>query len=168
MKKTALYLFLFCLLCALPACKIYSFTGASIAPDIKTVQVDLFENKANAGPAYLNQNFTTKLRLKMVTEANLKQVSSGGDLKYSGYISSYSVTSQAPTAQNLSGVNRLRITVHLVFENTKNETENSESDLEKYADYSGSENLINIESGLIEEINKQLVDDVFNKTIAKW
>jgi len=28
--------------------------------------------------------------------------------------------------------------------------------------------LINVENALIEEINKQLVDDIFNRALVKW
>lgn len=166
--KFASIFLLVIMIVSISGCKIYSFTGASIPADVKTVQVDLFDNRANGGPAYLTQNFTNKLRLKMVTEGNLRQVSTNGDIVFKGYFNAYQITSQAPTAQSLAGVNRLRIAVHVIYTNTKNENDNFESDFDKFIDYSGSENLINIEAGLVEEINRQLVDDIFNKALVKW
>jgi hypothetical protein len=152
----------------LTACKIYSFSGANISPNVKTVTIDLMENKAQSAPASYAQMFTEKLKLKMVSEANLKQISVGGDLHFSGYVTSYNVTALAPTAQVQTGVNRLNITVHINFVNATDEKDKWGQDFTRYADYPATELLSNRESQLIEEINKQLVDDIFLKALVKW
>ncbi|MFN8317392.1 MAG: LptE family protein [Chitinophagales bacterium] len=157
------------LLCvSLAACKIYSFTGANLSPDVKSVTIDLLDNRAASAPASYAQIFTEKLKLKMVTEANLKQVNAGGDLHFSGYVTSYTVSALAPTAQVQTGVNRLNITVHIEFVNATDEKDKWGQDFTRYAEFPATELLSNRESQLIEEINKQLVDDIFNKALVKW
>jgi hypothetical protein len=46
------------LLLAMSACGIYSFTGASISPETKTVAVFLFQNNANLVVPTLTQTIT--------------------------------------------------------------------------------------------------------------
>ena len=152
----------------LSACKIYSFTGANLSPDVKSVTIDLLDNRAASAPASYAQIFTEKLKLKMVTEANLKQVNADGDLHFSGYVTSYTVSALAPTAQVQTGVNRLNITVHIEFVNATDEKDKWGQDFTRYAEFPATELLSNRESQLIEEINKQLVDDIFNKALVKW
>jgi hypothetical protein len=38
----------------------------------------------------------------------------------------------------------------------------------RYADYSSSRNLVEIQEALVEEINKMLIEDVFNKAVINW
>lgn len=153
---------------SLAACKIYSFTGANLSPNVKSVTIDLLDNRAASAPASYAQIFTEKLKLKMVTEANLKQVNADGDLHFSGYVTSYSVSALAPTAQVQTGVNRLNITVHIDFVNATDEKDKWGQEFTRYAEFPATELLSNRESQLIEEINKQLVDDIFNKALVKW
>ncbi|MFN8278498.1 MAG: LPS assembly lipoprotein LptE [Chitinophagales bacterium] len=154
----------------LGACKIYSFTGANIPADIKTVTIDLFQNRANNGPANIGQLITEKLKNKMVTEANLRQVNFDGDLVFKGNVVGYTFSSQAPTAQVQSGVNRLTITVLVTFQNNRYPAESwkQPETFSRYAEVNGSENLSAVETRLIDEINKQLVDDIFTKALVKW
>ena len=152
----------------LSACKIYSFTGANLSPDVKSVTIDLLDNRAASAPASYAQIFTEKLKLKMVTEANLKQVNADGDLHFSGYVTAYNVSALAPTAQVQTGVNRLNITVHIEFVNATDEKDKWGQDFTRYAEFPATELLSNRESQLIEEINKQLVVDIFNKALVKW
>lgn len=153
---------------SLAACKIYSFTGANLSPDVKSVTIDLLDNRAASAPASYAQIFTEKLKLKMVTEANLKQVNVDGDLHFSGYVTAYNISALAPTAQVQTGVNRLNITVHIEFVNATDEKDKWGQDFTRYAEFPATELLSNRESQLIEEINKQLVDDIFNKALVKW
>lgn len=152
----------------LSGCKIYSFTGANISPDIKSVTVEVFENRAPNAPASYNQTLTDKLKVKLVTEANIKQTTAGGDLLFKGYVTSYGVAAFAPTAQVQTGVNRLTITVHLDFQNNIDPADKWSKDFTRFAEFPATELLSNRESQLIEEINKQLIDDIFNAALVKW
>ncbi len=150
------------------SCKVYSFTGANLDPDIKTVSIGFFDNKANNGPANLAQAFTDRLKLKMLTEANLKQTAQNGDLDFAGYISGYQFSSQAPTSAATGALNRLTISVKVEFVNSKDEKDNFSQEFRRFAEFPATENLQDIEQRLINEINQQLVDDVFNRALVKW
>ncbi len=157
-------------LCSLlfDSCKVYSFTGASVPADIHTVSVELFQNRASNGPASLSQAFTDKLKFKMQTEANLRQVASEGDLQFSGAITGYAYTSDAPVANATSGLNKLTISVQVHFVNAKDEKDKWDQNFSRYAQYSSSDDIQTVEDRLINEINIQLVDDIFQKALVKW
>lgn len=156
------------LLIGLNGCKVYSFSGANVPADVKTVSVELFQNRASNGPASLSQLFTDKLKFKMQTEANLKQVASDGDLRFSGAITGYVYTSDAPVANASSGLNKLTITVQVHFENAKDEKDKWDQSFNWYAQYSSGDDISAVENRLIEEINTKLVDDIFQKALVKW
>jgi hypothetical protein len=156
------------LLLVLPGCKVYSFTGANIPADVHTVSVELFQNRASNGPPSLSQTFTDRLKFKMQTEANLKQVAAEGDLQFSGSITGYTYTSDAPVANATSGLNKLTITVQVHFQNAKDEKDKWDQSFSRYAQYSASDDISSVEDRLITEINNQLVDDIFQKALVKW
>ena len=160
--------FLLPLLASISSCKVYSFTGANVPADIHTFSVELFQNRANNGPASLPQAFTDKLKVKFQTEGNLKQSSSDGDLQFKGAITSYTYTSDAPVAGATSGLNKLTITVQVKFVNARNDKDKWEQSFSRYAQYSASDNLSSVEDRLVNEINTQLVDDIFQKALVKW
>ena len=156
------------LLFAVQGCKIYSFSGANIPPDIKTVQIELFQNRANNGPALMSQTFTDRLKNKFITEGNLKQVVADGDIQFKGYISAFTYTNQAPTGGVSSSLNRLTISVTVDFVNSKDEKDKWQQVFTRFAEAPSTEDIFTIENRLIDEINKQLVDDIFNKALVKW
>lgn len=169
MKHAARNLFAFLLLTiTLAGCKVYSFTGASLPEDVKNFSVELFQNQANNGPASLAQIFTDRLKLKFQTEANLRLVPAEGDLQFRGSLVGYTYTSEAPVAGATSGLNKLTITVRVEYTNTKLEDDTWSENFSRYAQFSSTEDIASVEDRLIEEINRQLVDDIFQKALVKW
>ncbi|MCS6933643.1 MAG: LPS assembly lipoprotein LptE [Chitinophagales bacterium] len=163
------FLFAFGLvLVSLHSCKVYSFTGANIPPDIKTFSVELFQITANNGPAIYPQQFTDRLKLKFQTEANLRMVARDGDLQFKGTITEFSYTSEAPVAGATSGLNKLTVRVQVEFINTKNEKDNFNKAYTRFVQFPAGENIPQIESRLLDEINRQLVDDIFQDALVKW
>ena len=150
-------------------CKVnYSMTGASIAPDIKTISIKYFPKTAALGPSSLSQSFTEKLKDKFLTQSKLSIVNGSADLTFEGSIISYVITPQAIQANETAALNRLSITVSVKFTNLKDEKQNFETVFTRYADYLSSQNISSVEDGLISTINDQLVDDIFNKAMINW
>lgn len=88
-------------LLACSGCGIYSFTGASIDPNVKTYTVHPFANQAQIVVASLANSMTEALRFKFITSTNLKQVESDGDLEFQAVIMSYQVLPVAPRPMKL-------------------------------------------------------------------
>jgi len=167
MLKNGLYSLLVMLLFC--GCKInYSFTGASIAPDVKTVSVLFFQNNAPLAQPTISQAFTESLKDIFVNQTSLSLVSRSGDLNFEGAITGYSTTPVSLQQTDNVVLNRLTITVTVKFTNTKDEKQNFESSFSRFADYNSSVSFASIENQLIKQINDQLVQDIFNKAVTNW
>jgi hypothetical protein len=151
------------------SCKIgYSFSGAAIPPEAKTVSVIYFQNNASLAPPTLSQKFTEALRDKLSSQTRLALVSKGGDLSYEGSITGYSTAPIAIQSSDQAALNRLTITVNVKYTCSFDEKKNFEQSFSRYFDYSSSQSLAAVEDLLIQSINDQLVQDIFNKSLNDW
>lgn len=168
MKNTSLYFVLFMGFC-LPGCKPqFSFSGVSISPDVKTVSIQTFRNNASLAPSTLSQTLTDALKDVFTSQTNLGIISSGGDLHFEGEIINFVTAPVAIQSNDQAALNRLTITVNVKFINAKNEKQNFETSFSRYADYSSHQSLTAIQNQIIEEINKQLAQDIFNRALINW
>jgi hypothetical protein len=167
MKRSLSILFVTATL--LSGCTIkYSFTGASISPEVKTFCVKMFPNMAPLVNPSLSASFTDALTMKMLTNTRLAQMSEEGDLTFEGEITSYAVTPQAVTAAELASQNRLTIGIHVKFTNIIDDTQNFDKTFSQYEDYDSQQSLNDVESQLIDMITEKLCEDIFNAAVANW
>lgn len=150
------------------ACGIYSFSGTSIQPDVKTVTIDLFEYKALRVNPNLSNDLTEGLRDKFRKMTRLAQVDYDGDLEITGEITGYDVRSQAVTAQEVAAQNRLTVSVKISYMNRLYPEEDFEKSFSAYADYDSAQSLDAVEAVLCEEIIEKLCEDILNATVANW
>ena len=158
------------LLIGFSSCKVnYSFTGASIPPDVKTISVQTFPNYAPLVQPLLSQSFTEALKDKFQSQTNLQLVSRGGDLSFEGSITGYNVAPiSIQSGTDVAAQSRLTITVSVKFTNSKNDKQNFETSFTRFADFESSKSLVTEEERLIKESNDQLVQDIFNKAVVNW
>ena len=149
-------------------CGIYSFSGASIPPEAKTVSVQYFPNQAQLINPTLSNDFTTALRDAMMNQTSLDLVDSGGDLSFEGEITDYRTTPVAITAGQTAALNRLTITVNVRFVNVFDETKNFETRFSHYEDYPSEQDLNAVQESLTGTIIEALVEDIFNKALVNW
>ena len=155
-------------------CKMsYSFTGASISPAVKTVFVDYFQNRARVVNPTLSQAFTEAMKDKFVNESGLSMGRDQGDLEFSGEITGYdirplSIQQSGSTGKDFASMNRLTITVKVVFVNNKDHTQDFNTSFSAYYDWESTQSLNSVESSAVEVIVTQLMDDIFNKSVANW
>ena len=149
-------------------CGFYSFTGASIPAEAKTVSVQYFPNQAQLINPTLSNDFTTALRDAMMNQTSLDMVESGGDLAFEGEIVDYRTTPVAITAGQTAALNRLTITVNVRFVNLFDETKNFETKFSHYEDYPSDQELNSVQESLTGTIIEALVEDVFNKALVNW
>jgi len=153
---------------SLSSCGTYSFTGASIPTEAKTVSVQYFNNKAANVQPTLSQVFTERLKDMFLEQTNLTLNENESDLAFSGYISKYQIKPIAIKANETASQNRLTIAVKVIYKNSLNSENNFEQIFSRYYDYDSAENISDIESDLIEKITDELVEDVFNKAFVNW
>jgi hypothetical protein len=157
----------------LNSCGIYSLSGA--ATTAKTIQVDLFYNNTDLGPANLGQNFTNKLKDYYQQNSSLRVVQENGELLIEGTLVQYSVAPLAPVAgtsasqPSVAALTRLTIGVKANYVDNK-EPKNSFKDktFSFYADFPNDQNLITVQEELEKKIFNQIFLDIFNATIANW
>ncbi|WP_194765630.1 LPS assembly lipoprotein LptE [Tamlana sp. I1] len=169
MKKYVLYFSLLALSFSFTSCGFYSFTGASIPANVKTYQVNHFENTALLIEPGLERDFKIALEDLIQNQTNLNLVPNGGDLIYEGEITEYRISPTTATAEQTAAQNRLTITVKVRFYNTKKEEDDLEQSFSFFYDYPGTDQLIgDIKTTAVEEIFARITQDIFNATLAKW
>lgn len=154
-------------------CKIgYSFSGASISPAVKTVFIDYFANRARVVNPMLSQTFSEAMKDKFVNETGLSMDRDQGDLEFSGEITGYDVRplsiQQSAQGQDFASMNRLTVNVKVVFTNNKDHEQDFNTTFSAYYDWESTRSLNDVESSAVEVIVEQLVDDIFNKSVANW
>ena len=142
--------------------------GASIPPEAKTVSVTLFQNYASLAPASISQSFTEALRTKLSSQSRLTLIPKGGDLAFEGSITAYSTLPVAIQSTDQAAQTRLTVTVNVKYNCAFDEKRNFEQSFSRFADYPSNQSLTAVENRLIEEINDQLVQDIFNKALNNW
>ena len=148
-------------------CGIYSFSGASIPAEAKTISVDYFPNHAQLVNPLLSDNLTTALRGAMTSQTTLDLVESGGDLAFEGEIIDYKTSPVAITGQT-AAMNRLTITVTVRFSNRIDDSKDFEQSFSRYEDYPSDQDLNSVQESLTATIVDQLVEDIFNKALVNW
>lgn len=157
-----------------PSC--YTLKNQSIPPTLKTLNVQFFENNAALVVNNLSQTFTEALKDRVRTQTSLSLVRGEADATMSGAITGYSIApaSIQATANNVAPIadaNRLTITVRVKFSFDAAKTPadkklSFEESFTKFADYRGD--ISSQEQNLIQQINKQLIDDIFNRAFSNW
>ncbi len=145
----------------------YSFKGTSIPAEVKTFTVIQFENYASNSLPALPQIFSEALKDKILSESRLNYADEG-DISFKGAITRYQVTPQAPTADATSAFNRLDIEVSVEYSCPADRTQNWTSKFNRFAEFESSQDLISIQEQLVEQINEELVEDIFRKAFNNW
>ena len=149
----------------------YSFGGATIPDEMKTATVRVFENTAPLVVPTLSNQFTEAVKTRIRTQSRLSITAGDGQAIFEGRITGYEIkpvalqSSRTPTA----GANRLTITVSVKYTNTLNVKASFEQSFSRYYDF--PLNGAPVQSLLpqaIENINKQLTEDIFNRAFAQW
>jgi len=169
-KKIFIYFLVFLVLpLSFHDCKVtYSFTGTSLSPNVKSFSVDYFPNHAGLVNATLSQTFTEALKEKLEKQTSLNMETKRGDLEFSGQITGYSTKPINIKEGDQSAQTRLTITVKVKYVNNLDHGEDWDKSFSAYSDYDSGKMITDVEDGLCEEITKELVEDIFNASIANW
>ena len=154
---------------AMTGCTIsYSFTGASIPTQAKTVSIAYFPNNAPMVAPTLSSTLTSSLQDKFARQTKLQIVEENGDLAFEGEITNYATAPAAVTAAETVARNRLTITVRVKYTSLYEPTLNYNKSFQAFAEYDASTLLQTVEDQLINEIVEQLVEDIFNAAVSNW
>lgn len=164
MRKITLFL----LIALSASCRVnYSFTGGDPG-NAKTMSVELFQARAPLATPNSAQVFTETVRDLLLAQTPLKLARENGDVQYSGSISGYDVQPVNIQANETAALNRLTITVSVIYVNTLEPKKNTEFTVARFADYNSSQDLTTVEEQLVTDISKQLAQDIFDRTLGNW
>lgn len=162
-----------CLIFLSPGCSSYSLTlnGKAIPPELKTINIGFFENNATLVVSTLSTQFTEALKDRVRSTTRLSIVNGEGDARISGSITDYRIAPISIQATNnntapIAGASQLSITVHVKFVYDNDKKLNFDRDFNKTMNYTGD--ISSQEQNLIQAINKQLIDDIFNAAFNNW
>lgn len=167
-KGILIFAALIAALFAVSGCGIYSFSGTSIHPDVKTICIEPVVNKALKINPSLANSMNEAICDKFRKLTNLEQTEEVGDLNLTVVIDSYEVRASAITADEVAAQNRLTVQVKVKFTNYVVPEEDFEKSFAGYEDYDSQRSLDEVEAGLCETIIEKIVEDIFNATVANW
>jgi hypothetical protein len=136
----------------------YSFKGASLSADLKTIQINNIRLEIAGGPTNLSLTGNTTLKL----------VNQNPDLLIEGTIVGYELTPQAPTTDDKAGLNRLTLKISFNVVNRLDDTKNFEQEFSFYQDFPQNQTLTQVEKTLIPKLTDQIILDLFNKIAGDW
>ena len=151
--------------------KSVSFTDSGSMPvEWKTFSVKTLELAAPNAPASYAPTLSEKIKdgIQNNTRLLLNPKAGAGEVLIEGTINNYSITPIAIQPGDNAAKNRLTISVNLTIFTTKPKEEKMELTSSRFVDYDATLDLASNENDLLEEINKQIVQDVINKLFSNW
>jgi hypothetical protein len=150
-------------------CKIsYSFSGASIPAQVKTMSIQYFLNRASLVQPGLSQYLTEALIDKCKAGTSLSMVNGSGDVSFEGEINDYNTRPLTVSADASAAMNRFTISVKVKFTNSVDSNLSYEQTFSRYQDYDSNLDLSQVEKQLSEKIVELLVEDIFNQAFVNW
>lgn len=128
----------------------------------------LFVNNAPLASPNLPLKITESLKDLIQGQSKLFITSGTGDLQFSGTITGYDIRPVAVQANETAALNRLSITVQVSYINKYDEKKSFQQNFTRFADFDSSREITSVEDQLMDEINKQLVQDIFDRAFSSW
>lgn len=151
------------------SCGTYSFSGASIPDEMKTISVQFFENTSALVVPYLSQQFTEGLKDRIRNQSRLSIIRTEADANFEGRITDYSIRPVAIQGNDRAGLNRVTVTVMVKYTNVLKPELNFEQSFQAFQEFSLNQGPIQTqEQKLLALIIRQLTEDIFNKAFANW
>ena len=116
----------------------------------------------------MDRDFTFYLQDLINNQTNLSLTSTNGDLVYEGEITSFTIAPMAANAQQQAAQNRLSVTIHVHFTNTKDSEKDFERQFSHYYDFPANAQLSSVKSSAFEAIFERIGQDIFNASLANW
>ena len=160
------------LVIGLSSCGVYRFNDVSIDPNVKTVRIQTIENRAEYINPQLSPTLTERFRLRINNQTKLAQTQSeNAHYDISGTITRYTIStsgiSTGTNNQRQASMNNLNVTVHIVLNDRLN-NEVKEFDISRAFPFNANQSLQAAEAQLLDEMVRNLTDDIFNRIFSNW
>ena len=166
-KKTTILL---SLLMLLTACSVtYKFNGSSINYEkVKSISIDKFPIRSAYVWSPMESMCYNAITDEYAQKTKLEVLKRNGDLQLSGEIVEYSQTNKAIAADGFAAQTQLKVSVNVRFTNNSNHDEDFERRFSATAEYDSSQQLNAVQEELVQEMIDDIVDQIFNATVANW
>ncbi len=170
LSKLTLLLVIFFVGISMTSCLIsYKFNGSSIDyTKTRTISISDFPNTAELVYPPLSQQFSENLRDIYIRQTRLQQIKKGGDLHIEGEIVGYQLTPMAISADSYSSQTKLTMTIKVRFSNNKNPQDDFEKTYSTFQNFDSSKMLTDVQDELSKTMISEIVDNIYNDTVAKW
>jgi hypothetical protein len=157
------------LLVSMVSCSIsYGFNGGSINYDLtKTIRIAEFPNRTPYYPQF-SQLFDLALRKRFIEQTRLKSVSNGGDIELEGEITSFNISGTAVKEDAYASQTRLTISVRIQYVNNKEKGKDVDQTVSAFKEFPSTSSLDSVQDELVKQIIDELVDMIYNATVANW
>jgi hypothetical protein len=95
-------------------------------------------------------------------------VKRNGDLKIEGEITRYEQRNKSVSAEGSSAMVELSMTVNVRFTNNANHEEDFEQEFTAQKSFDSRLQLTAVQEELVQQMVKDIVDQIFNATVANW
>ena len=152
------------------ACSVsYKFNGASIDySKTKTIQIVDFPIRSSYVWGPMGPMFNNQLKDEFASHTKLIQVKRNGDLKIEGEITRYEQRNKSVTAEGSSSMVELSMTVNVRYTNNKDHEQDFEQQFTAQQSFDSKLQLNSVQEGLVQEMVKDIVQQIFNATVANW
>ena len=154
----------------LSSCSVsYKFNGASIDyTKTKTIQIADFPIRASYVWGPMGPIFNNELKDIFANHTKLIQVKRNGDLKIEGEITQYSQRNKGISSEGYSSQVELSMTVNVRFTNNVKHSEDFEKQFTATAVYESTQSLNSVQEELVNQMVKEITEQIFNATVANW
>lgn len=136
---------------------------------VKTISITDFPNRAEYVYTPLATEFNQKLKDLFIKQTRLSLVNNNADLEIEGEITGYNQYNESVAADGYSSKTKLTVTVKVRFVNNTNHKEDFEDQqFSAFRTYDSSQLLTSVQDQLIEEMVKDITEQIFNATVANW
>jgi len=158
------------LLIGLNSCSIrYGFVGGTMDySKVQSISIKDFQNMAPYVYAPLSQKFTEQLREKYNRQTRLQVLRDNGQMDLEGEITAHELTPLAVREDMFASQTRMTITIRVRFTNQVTPEDDFEQSFSAYQEFSIDRDLQAVEDELTELIIKEIIDQIYNATVAKW
>lgn len=162
-------IYIMLLLCLVSCAVSYKFNGASIDyTKIKTIQIAEFPIRSAYVWGPMGPMFNNAMKDIFARNTRLQQVKRNGDMKIEGEITQYQQRNKSVSSEGYSAQTELSMTIMVRFTNNKNHNEDFERQFTANATYDTTQSLNSVQEKLVEQMIKDLTEQVFNATVANW
>lgn len=136
----------------------------------KTFSLQTLENKAPNAPLNFPVSLSESIKDGIQNNTNLllNSETGKGEVYIEGSVNNYSIMPVAMQDGDNAAKNRLTVGAQFTFYISKPKEDQMTLTVSRFVDYESGTDLSTVENTLLDEISKQIVQDVINKLLSNW